>query len=515
MNPSGNTQSVWMTVKPDHDFPTLDQDLNCDVCIIGAGIAGLTAAYMLAQEGKKVVILEKFPQVSQGESSRTTAQLVAFTDFSYGQLKRMHGDDVAKIAESHRYGLETIGRIARDEGIDCDYREVPVFLFAPREDDVKLLDEEEEILKQINMTMQRHERLPTEGLPPHPCIEVPNMAQMHALKYLYGLADAVSKKGVHIFVNTKASKIDEQEDGVEVTTEDGFTVRSKYMITATNSPVSILLGVHLKQSAYRSYVVGLRVEKGDLPYAIWWDTLEPYHYVRLVEFDDHDVLIVGGEDHHTGRDEKGGPDVQAEEKGESPERFDALEEWARGMFPKLGKRMFAWSGQVMESIDGIGYNGRHAVNDRIFVITGDTGSGTTNATLGARLVTDLILGKENPWEKLYSPARVNLRAADELAKEGAKAFWQYTDYVTPGDVKDDSEIKPDSGALIREGLSKVAVYKDKKGATCRLNPICPHAGCIVQWNDVEKSWDCPCHGSRFDAYGKVLNGPATTDLENT
>lgn len=513
MNPSGYTNSVWMTVQPKRDFSTLHHDIKCDVCIIGAGIAGLTTAYMLAEAGKKVVILEKFPQVAQGESARTTAQLVAFTDFSYSQLKRMHGDDIRLIAESHRYGLETIARIALENNIDCDYRKVPVFLFASREKDVKSLDEEEKALQDLPLRVMRHERLPTEGLPAHPCLEVSDMAQMHPLKYLYGLAEVLAQKGIHIYVNTKADKIDENTEGVEITTENGFIVNAQYMVTATNSPVSILLGVHLKQSAYRTYVVGLKIKKGILPYAIWWDTLEPYHYVRLVEFEDYDVLIAGGEDHHTGRNEKGGPDVESDEKGESTHRFDALETWARATFQQLGERLFAWSGQVMESVDGIGYNGRHAVNDRIFVITGDTGSGTTNATLGARLVTDLILGKENAWEKLYSPARVNLRAADELAKEGAKAFWQFTDYVTPGDVSDESEIMPHSGALIREGLKKVAVYKDLQGKTCRLSPICPHVGCIVQWNDVEKSWDCPCHGSRFDAYGKVLNGPARNDLE--
>lgn len=514
MNPSGNTTSVWMEVPPPREFPSLSQNLDCDVCIIGAGFAGLSTAYMLAEAGKKVVILEKFPQCAQGESSRTTAQLVAFTDFPYSLLKRMHGDDVLLIAESHRYALETIGRIARDEGIACDHREVPVYLFAPREEDVKLLDKEQKVLEEINMPVERFERLPTEGLPPYPCLRIPGMAQIHALKYLYGLAEALREKGVRIYTNTKVEKIDEEEEGVKVVTEDRHSVRCEHLVTATNSPVSILLGVHLKQSAYRSYVVGLRVEKGALPYAIWWDTLEPYHYVRLVEFPDYDVLIAGGEDHHTGREEKGGPDVESEGKGESPERFKALEAWARENFPACGELLYAWSGQVMESVDGIGYNGRHAVNDRIFVITGDTGSGTTNATLGARIVTDLILGRENLWEKLYSPARVNLRAADELAKEGAKAFWQFTDYVTRGDVKEDADIAPGCGALLREGLKKVAVYKDEQGKIHRMSPVCPHVGCIVQWNDVEKSWDCPCHGSRFDPLGKVLNGPSLSDLEN-
>lgn len=512
MNPSGYTTSVWMEVNPTRSYSPLDRDIDCDVCIIGAGIAGLTAAYMLAEQGKNVAVIEKFPQIGQGETSRSTAQLVIFTDFSYSQLKRMHGDKVLLIAESHRYAKEAIARIAMDEGIDCDYRQVPVYLFAPREKDHEKLDKEAEILGEINVSFTRHERLPTAGLPAHPCLEVPGMAQIHIMKYIYGLGEAVERRGVKIYTDTKATEIDEKKENVEIRTEAGHLIRCQHLITATNSPVSVLTGVHLKQSAWRTYVVGLRVEKGALPYAIWWDTLEPYHYVRLVEFPEYDVLIAGGEDHHTGRDEQGGPDAMTQEKGESPERFDALEAWARSTFPQCGEMLYRWSGQVMESIDGIGYNGRHLGDERIFVITGDTGSGTTNATLGARLITDLILGQESPWEKLYSPARLNLRAADELAKEGAAAFWQFTDYVTPGDLDDPTAIAEGSGALVREGLKKVAVYKDEQGTLHRMSPVCPHVGCIVQWNDVEKSWDCPCHGSRFDCYGKVLNGPAKSDL---
>lgn len=514
MNPSGYTTSVWMEVQPTRTYPTLDRNIDCDVCIIGAGIAGLTTAYMLAEQGKNVIVIEKFPQIGQGETARSTAQLVVFTDFSYSQLKRMHGDNVLLIAESHRYAKETIARIAQDEGIDCDYRKVPVYLFAPREEDHKKLDKEAEILSEIHVPAMRHDRLPMAGLPPYPCLEVPGMGQIHILKYMYGLGEAIERRGVSIFTNTKAIEIDEQKEQVEIKTEHGHTIRCQYLVTATNSPVSVLTGVHLKQAAWRTYVVGLKVEKGALPYAIWWDTLEPYHYVRLVEFPEYDVLIAGGEDHHTGRDEQGGPDAMSQDKGESDSRFDALEAWARSIFPQCGETLYRWSGQVMESIDGIGYNGRHLGDDRVFVITGDTGSGTTNATLGARLVTDLIMGQESPWEKLYSPARLNLRAADELAKEGAAAFWQFTDYVTPGDVDDAASIANGSGALIREGMKKVAVYKDEHGAVHRMSPVCPHVGCIVQWNGVEKSWDCPCHGSRFDCYGKVLNGPAKSDLSH-
>ncbi len=356
----------------------------------------------------------------------------------------------------------------------------------------------------MGVEVKRHAQIPVEGLPDHPCIEVPHLAQIHVLKYMYGLAEAVKKLGVQIYCSTRASSIDEKDDYVLVQTENKQQIRCTDLVTATNSPISELVGVHLKQAAFRSYVVGLKVEKGALPYALFWDTLDPYHYVRLVEMPDYDVLIAGGEDHHTGRNEDG---------GETEERFRCLTDWTHKTFPQSGEVLYQWSGQIMESVDGIGYNGRHGDDKHIYIITGDTGSGTTNATLGARIVTDQIMGRDNPWEQLYFPGRVTLRAADQLIKEGSLAFWQYKDYVTPGEADATVNIPAGSGALIREGLSKVAVYKDENGQVHRMSPVCTHVGCIVHWNEVECSWDCPCHGSRFDAYGKVMNGPALRDLE--
>lgn len=504
MNPSGFTTSVWMDIAPPKQYSDLRQNMACDVCVIGAGIAGLTTAYQLAKEGKRVIVIEKYPQVSQGETSRSTAQLTFFTDYPYSQLKRFHGDDVQLIMESHRYGMETIEQIAREEGIDCDFRRVPVFLFAPREQDVELLDKEQQVLADIGVNAIRHAHIPVEGLPDYPCLEVKNLAQIHVLKYMYGLASAVERQGVDIYCNTRATEIKEHEEGVTIQTENGHTIHCTDLVTATNSPISEMVGVHLKQAAFRSYVVGLKIEKGALPYAILWDTLDPFHYVRLVEMVDYDVLIAGGEDHHTGRKDN---------DGATDEHFQALEQWARETFPPCGELLYQWSGQIMESVDGIGFNGRHGDNKHVYIITGDTGSGTTNATLGAKIITDQIMGRENPWEKLYHPSRVTLRAADQLAKEGLLATWQYRDHVTGGDTDAAADVPAGSGALVREGLRKLAIYKDDQGQIHRMSPICPHVGCVVHWNEIEKSWDCPCHGSRFDCYGKVLNGPAVRDLE--
>jgi Rieske Fe-S protein len=286
-----------------------------------------------------------------------------------------------------------------------------------------------------------------------------------------------------------------------VNTSSGPVVSAHAVVVATNTPVNDWVTIHTKQAAYRTYVIGLDVPTGSVPKALYWDTPDPYHYVRLQELPGHDVLIVGGEDHKTGQAD----DAEA--------RFQRLEEWTRERFPLAGAVEFQWSGQVMEPIDGLAFIGRNPGNKNIYVVTGDSGNGMTHGTIAGVLLTDLVLGRDIAWEKLYDPARVSLKAAGEFAKENLNVAAQFADYATSGDVDQARDIAPGMGALLREGLTKIAVYKDAAGKLHKCSAVCPHLGCIVDWNDVEKTWDCPCHGSRFDPFGQVLNGPANQGLE--
>jgi len=215
-----------------------------------------------------------------------------------------------------------------------------------------------------------------------------------------------------------------------------------------------------------------------------------------------DLLIVGGEDHKTGQ----GPE------GEAP--FACLEDWARRALPMVGDVQRRWSGEVMEPADAIGYIGRDAAHRKnVYVVTGDSGSGMTHAAIGAMLIPDLILGRENPWEKLYQPSRkIGLHALREYASENVNTLAQYGDWLKKGDVSDESQIVPGQGAVMVSGLKRTAVYKEDSGECVRLSAVCPHLGGVVRWNAAEKTWDCPCHASRFDRYGKMLHGPANGDL---
>jgi len=230
--------------------------------------------------------------------------------------------------------------------------------------------------------------------------------------------------------------------------------------------------------------------------------LIPYHYVRLANGDaQNDILIVGGGDHKTGQAD----DFEV--------RFKRLEEWTRARFPKAGEAVFRWSGQVMEPVDGLGFIGRNpADNDNVFVVTGDSGNGMTHGTLAGTIIPELIRRDDHAWAKLYDPSRVRMNAATDFAKENLNVARQFADYFTGSDAAL-GQLESGQGATVRRGIHKVAAYRDESGKLHEFSAVCPHLKCIVHWNGTEKTWDCPCHGSRFDALGHVLNGPAVSDLE--
>ena len=292
-----------------------------------------------------------------------------------------------------------------------------------------------------------------------------------------------------------------------VRTFDGREVEADAVVVATNSPISDRLALHAKQAPYMSYVIGLELAAGVVPTALYWDTADPYHYVRLqavagtADAPAHQLLIVGGEDHHCGQAHDG------------VLRFTALEAWARGRFPGLGAVRERWSGMVLESIDGLGFIGKDpGGGDHVYVATGDSGMGMTHGTIAGMLIRDLVLGRENPWEGLYEPSRKPLRAAGPFLKGGFEVAREYAGWLAPGEVQSVREIAPGHGALYGRGLGKLAVYRDAAGTLHACSAHCPHLGAPVAWNPVERTWDCTAHGSRFDARGKVINGPANSDL---
>ncbi len=505
---SGHTTSVWMDSTDAPEFPRVTQDIRANVCVVGAGIAGMTTAYQLARAGRAVIVIDD-GQVGGGETGRTTAHLTAALDDRYYKIEKLHGADSARLAaESHAAAITRIESIASLEDIDCDFERLDGYLFLAGKSDKEDLERELEATHRAGLLdTELVDRAPVEFWNTGPALRFPRQAQFHPLKYLNGLARAITRDGGQIFSFSHADKIEDGEPA-KITTSDGHVILADHIVVATNTPVNDWVILHTKQAAYRTFVIGARVPRGAVPRALYWDTADPYHYVRLQEVDVRldparidDILIVGGEDHKTGQED------------DAEERFARLDAWTRERFPMVKSIDFKWSGQVMEPVDYLAFIGKNpGTDEHIFIATGDSGNGMTHGTIAGVLLTDLILGRKNPWSKLYDPSRVTLRSTGDFLRENLNVAGQYADWAKRGEVESYDQIQPGTGAIVRRGMKKIAVFRDERGLIHERSAVCTHLYCIVDWNSAERTWDCPCHGSRFDAYGAVVNGPAITPL---
>jgi glycine/D-amino acid oxidase-like deaminating enzyme/nitrite reductase/ring-hydroxylating ferredoxin subunit len=503
-------QSPWAATNTLARRPALGNDLRADVCVVGGGVAGLSTAYLLAREGRSVVLLED-GSLGGGETMATTAHLVTALDDRYFELERLHGLDGAKLAaESHGSAIDTVERIVHDEDIDCEFERLDGYLFAPPGDSTDDLQRELGAALRAGVRVERTPMAPIRNFDTGPALRFRDQAQFHPLKYLDGVARAAERLGARIFCDTHATTIAGGANAA-VGTRTGPTVHAAAIVVATNVPINDLVAIHTKQAPYTTYVIGARVSREAVSRALYWDTHEssaasgrpqPYHYVRTAQDKTGSLLIVGGEDHKTGQESDGAL------------RLARLAEWARERWP-VGEVVFEWSGQVMETNDSLAFIGRNPLDkDNVYVVTGDSGNGMTHGTIAGVLLTDLIMGRPNRWQALYDPARITLRSAAAFAKENINVVTQYAKgYMSGSEVESEVAVAAGCGAVVRHGMSKAALYRDDAGTLHKLSAVCPHLGCVVAWNAVEKTWDCPCHGSRFSATGKVITGPANSDLK--
>lgn len=501
----GDTHSLWYSRLSSDDEASLAGDgpldaaeLQVDVAIIGAGMAGLSVAYHVCQTGRSVAVIDK-ALIASGETGRTTAHLSNALDDHYTLLERVHGDIGAQLAAaSHTAAIADIERIVSAEQIACDFTRVPGYLTSIHAEENAALRELREELNAARRAGLNVELVhdPGHAWAPGWSVRFEGQAQFQPLAYIVGLARAVRRRGARIFTNTRVLALDTSGARPRLALQGGRELTANDVIVATNTPIHERFAMHTKQAPYRTYVIGMQLAS-ELEPALLWDTGDPYHYVRMAD----GVLVVGGEDHKVGQSQE-------------PERaWDRLEEWTRARFPQAQALAWRWSGQVQEPFDGMAFIGADPSGHKhVYLATGDSGNGMTHGAIAGLLLTALIEGKAHPWARLYDPGRKpHNRALSEFARENANVAVHFAQGLALPAARRREPLAGE-GVVVRRGLRPVAMYREPSGRTHACSAVCSHLGCIVQWNRAEQSWDCPCHGSRFDPYGRVLTGPALRDL---
>lgn len=491
-------ESLWLDTAPPPEFPKLKGELEVDVAVVGGGITGLTTAYLLKKSGCRVAVVDQ-QGIGGGETAHTTAHLTFVTDARLHELAGRLGKKQAQAFwDAGLRGMRQIEEIAGELGADCELKHVPGYLFAALDKDAaeesKSLERDASLAEEMGFDA---DLLHGDPIFERPAIRFPNQLKFHPLKYVAALAKTLPGNGSHVFGQTRGSKIDAEKH--ELRAEEGV-IRYQALVAATHVPIQGergTLGAALfqtKLAAYSTYAIEAGIDC--VPESLFWDTSDPYLYLRFDRGDKGCSVIIGGEDHKTGQEK----DTEA--------RYARLEKALKRSFPSArpGHR---WSGQVLETPDGLPYIGE--VGERQFLATGFSGNGITLGTFSAMLIRDLITGKFNPWTDLFSPNRKALAGTWEYLRENM----DYPAYLVKNHIRPPASLKDlhrCSGAVVRIEGKKRAVYCDQHGKRTVLSPICPHMGCIVEWNEAENTWDCPCHGSRFTSMGKLMAGPAESDL---
>jgi glycine/D-amino acid oxidase-like deaminating enzyme/nitrite reductase/ring-hydroxylating ferredoxin subunit len=496
------TRSLWMDCEVAPRSPVLDGNESADTVIVGSGIAGLSTAYELAIRGQSLVVLDR-GAIGMGMTARTTAHLAPVCDDTLDSLLSRRGLDAARgFQRSQEAAVDRIEAVVNDENIECGFRRLPGYLFAARPDDASILDRELEVAGKLDVRVAEHKGLPFKGKSRVRALRYDGQGAFHPLQYLHGLAAAIRRRNGRLYGDTAVLEVEEDKSGrVTVKTANGRTLKAAAAVVATNSPINDRYALHTKEAPYRTYAMAFRVPRGTLEDALYWDTLDPYHYVRLHPATSRtDTLIVGGEDHKTG------------EADDADKRYGSLERWIRRLVPDLGKETHRWSGQVMDTIDFSAFIGRNPGNRNVFVATGDSGQGITHGVVAGLLLADLITAGRSDWEEVYEPSRKPLRGAATFLSENVTAVKNFAEYIAPGEISSVDELEPGQGAILRQGIKKIAAYRDDDGKLTLRSAACTHLGCHLHWNSLERCWDCPCHGSHFATDGSVLNGPAIFPL---
>jgi glycine/D-amino acid oxidase-like deaminating enzyme/nitrite reductase/ring-hydroxylating ferredoxin subunit len=500
-----DTTSYWIDSASLPRFPKIDQNVEVDVCVIGGGIMGITAAYLLKQAGKNVALVER-GRLATIDTGHTTAHLTAVTDLRLQDIAKSFGKEVARATwDAGAAAIDQIVTHIRREDIACDFHWVPGFLHAPLseahdEQAVKELQAEAELANELGITAAY---LPAVPFFERPGVRFAQQALFHPRKYLAALAEKIPGKGSHVFEATEADEIEDKPLAVKV---GKFKIRCRYLVLATHTPLTgntntlRAMLFQTKLALYSTYAIGAKIPSNTLPAALFWDTSDPYYYLRVEPKRGYDYAILGGEDHKTGQE------------ADTTAIFQRLEKRFRQYVPgaEVDHR---WSGQVIETNDGLPFIGETAEHQ--FTATGFAGNGMTFGTLGAMMAVDAVLRRKNPWQEIFAVHRAKILGGtwSYLKENKDYPYYMVRDWLGGAEAESLAAVRNGEGKILQLDGRKVAAYRSERGAVSLCSPVCTHLKCIVGWNDAEKTWDCPCHGSRFKPTGEVISGPAEEPLE--
>lgn len=484
-------------------FPSLDRDLEVDAVVIGGGITGATSAYLLKEAGAKVALVER-RRCASADSGHTTAHLTYVTDTRLSELVKHFGRDGAKAFwDAGAAAIDQIHDITQNRKISCGFRWTPGYLHGALgqtdQKDWDLLAKESVLANELGFRAEFVQETPYAR---RPGVRFADQAKFHPRQYLAGLLATISGEGSFVFENCEVSSV----ESAPLTVLAGrHKIRCRYVVVATHCPImgkTNLVSASLfqtKLALYTSYVVGAVLPREIVPEALFWDTNDPYYYLRVDRHSDHDYVIFGGEDCKTGQE----PDARLV--------FQRLEQRLKEVLP-LAEVHDRWLGQVVETNDGLPFIGEPSTDQ--FIATGFCGNGITLGTFAAMMARDRFLGKESPWFELFEVSRRKILggAWRYITENTDYPYHLLRDRLAKADVASTDAIPLGEGAIARMDGRKVAAYRDETGKLTTLSPVCTHLGCIVRWNAADKTWDCPCHGSRFKPTGEVYSGPAETNL---
>ena len=498
-----DTTPYWSTSAPLPQFAKLADDLVADVVVVGAGITGLTTAYLLAKAGKRVVVLER-ERCAAIDSGHTSAHLTMVTDARLSELVKRFGRTHGQaVWDAGLAAIATIDEVIRDHGLDVGFEWIDGFLHAPLDEytsqESARLSEDATLAHGLGFDVEYVEAVP---LVNRPGIRFPGQGRIHPRAYLAGVAKAFVTLGGRIYEHSAADEFCDEPRTVKVA---GHTVSGQDVVIATHNPLVGMAGLaratlfQTKLALYTSYVIAGRVPSGAVPDALWWETSDPYHYLRVEPHKSFDVVIFGGEDHKTGQQD------------DTAACYRRLEERLTTIIGRV-ELTHHWSGQVIETPDGLPYIGQSA--DHQYAATGYAGNGLTFGTLAGIMISDAILGRSNPWAELFDPSRKALTRGlwDYLKENVDYPYYMIRDRFAGADAQSLRAVKRGQGKIIERNGAKAAVYRDQAGQVTLRSAICTHLGCAVGWNPAERTWDCPCHGSRFKPTGEVIAGPAEAPL---